>query len=96
MTMTIDQLDAVFNRIIAEAVAEEFRDKITDDTDLLDVGLDSFNLIKIIMQLEDELGIFWPVEQLAEHENFTVVSTLRTACHQYAEGTVLVEGDKSL
>jgi acyl carrier protein len=34
----------------------------------------------LIMRLEDDLGIMWPVEQLAEHEKFARVGELRSAC----------------
>lgn len=93
MVLTTEQINIVFDRIIKEAVPFELQDQVSDELDLLTVGIDSFKLIKLIMQLEDELGIFWPVEQLAEHDKYTVVGRLREACHRYASSMFTFKGD---
>lgn len=82
--MLADDFDQTFDQVVAEAVSPELHDQINDDLDLFTVGVDSLGLIRLIMRLEDELGIFWPVEQLAEHEKFMRVGELRRACRTFA------------
>jgi acyl carrier protein len=67
--------DAAFNRLVAEALATE--ESPADDTDLLEAGLDSFNFVKLLMELEDEFGGFWPIEQLSCFAGITKVGVLR-------------------
>ena len=68
--------DAAFDRIVAEALATEVTP--ADDTDLLEAGLDSFHFVKLLMELEDEFGGFWPVERLSCFAGITKVGVLRS------------------
>lgn len=78
--MSVNGFDGVFDRIVAQTLGESAPDSIGDEIDLLSAGVTSLELIKLIMRLEDELGILWPVEQLAEYEKFARVGELRLAC----------------
>lgn len=67
--------DAAFNRLVAEALATE--EAPDDDTDLLEAGLDSFDFVTLLMELEDEFGGFWEIEQLSFFAGITKVGVLR-------------------
>lgn len=43
---------------------------ITPETSLKDLGIDSLDLVEIVMQIEDELGITFEDEEI---ENFKIV-----------------------
>jgi acyl carrier protein len=68
--------DAAFNRLIAEALATP--EAPPDDIDLLDAGLDSLRFVNLLMELEDEFGGFWPIEQLSCFAGITKVGVLRS------------------
>ena len=68
--------DAVFNRLIAEALAT--LEAPPDDIDLFDAGLDSLRFVNLLMELEDEFGGFWPIEQLSCFAGITKVGVLRS------------------
>jgi len=68
--------DAAFDRLVAEALATE--EAPGDDIDLFEAGLDSFRFVKLLMELEDEFGGFWPIEQLSCFAGITKVGVLRS------------------
>jgi acyl carrier protein len=68
--------DSAFNRLVAAALATP--EVPHDDTDLLDAGLDSLRFVNLLMELEDEFGGFWPVEQLSCFAGITKVGVLRS------------------
>lgn len=82
--MELGNFDEVFDRVVAETLGPHFCMAITDGLNLGAAGVESLQIIKLIMQLEDELGIFMPMEQLAEYDKFVVVGDLRRACHKLA------------
>jgi acyl carrier protein len=70
------EFDAAFNRLIAEALAAS--EAPHDDIDLLEAGLDSSGFVNLLMELEDEFGGFWPIEQLSCFAGITKVGVLRS------------------
>jgi acyl carrier protein len=70
------EFDAAFNRLVAEALATP--EAPHDDIDLLDAGLDSAGFVNLLMELEDEFGGFWPIEQLSCFAGITKVGVLRS------------------
>lgn len=68
--------DVAFNRLVADALATEEAPR--DDVDLLEAGLDSLGFVKLLMELEDEFGGFWPIEQLSSFAGITKVGVLRS------------------
>lgn len=82
--MTTGEFDPAFDRALLASLGPKGGPHVTDATDLAELGVDSMEMIKLIMDLEDALGFFWPVDHMAEHERFTVVGVLRRACRRYA------------
>jgi acyl carrier protein len=68
--------DAAFDRLVAQALAT--LEVPSDETDLLEAGLDSQGFLSLLMELEDEFGGFWPVEQLTCFAGFSRVGVLRS------------------
>lgn len=67
--------EAAFQRLVRAALAAD--DMPGDEVNLIDAGLDSFGLVRLMMDLEDEFGGFWPVEQLSDFADLAIVGTLR-------------------
>lgn len=40
-------------------------DALTEDTDLRNIGLDSLDIVEVMMQIEEELGIEFSTDELA-------------------------------
>ena len=68
--------DAAFDRLIAQALATP--EAPPDETDLVEAGLDSLAFLNLLMELEDEFGGFWPIEQLSCFSGITRVGVLRS------------------
>jgi acyl carrier protein len=61
------------------------------EVDLFEAGLNSLGFVTLLMELEDEFGGFWPVEQLSRFADIAKVGALRSAakaqlCAKESEG----------
>jgi acyl carrier protein len=81
--MSADEFDRTFDAVVLASLRAKGGGDLTEDTDLSRHGFDSMEMIKLIMDLEDALGFFWPVDTMAEHEQFALVGVLRAACRRH-------------
>ena len=49
---------------------------VSDTDDLFEHGLDSLNLLRLIIELEEEIGIFVDLDDL-DYENFSTIKNMR-------------------
>lgn len=78
-----DLSDFITSSILAEGVG------LDKDTNLKNVGVDSFSLIEIVLFIEQHFGVTLPENQLSP-ENFESVSTLAD-CLMSLQGTSIQE-----
>ncbi|MCU7814964.1 MAG: acyl carrier protein [Candidatus Thiodiazotropha sp. (ex Lucinoma kastoroae)] len=63
--------------IFSELVFADDPDSFTEDDDLLDAGLDSMGIMRLVIFVEEELGVILPDDEL-EPENLRNLSRLES------------------
>lgn len=63
-------------------LSEDVKDTIKEDTDLMELGLDSMTCVEMVVNLEDEFGITVDEEDLLV-ENMTSISALVQLVEKY-------------
>lgn len=71
------RFEQVFGRTLAAAVAAQ--DPPDDGMTLAEAGLDSYQTLSLMMDLEGEFHALWPVEKMVTLTNSTSVAELREA-----------------
>jgi len=80
--------DDAFTELFDRAVKAVLRTTTVppDDMSLDDAGLESFNLLNLMMILEDEIGILLPLEQIMISDRVHCIGDLRAACRDAIAG----------
>jgi len=73
--------DFLFNELIFVAEPEQF----SDDEDLLEAGLDSMGIMRLIMFIENEFGVTLPDTEI-EPENVQSFNALEKWVLKYQQG----------
>lgn len=63
-------------------LSEEAEEKLDEETDLMDLGLDSMTCVEVVVNLEDEFGITVEEEDLMV-ENISTIARLKKLVEKY-------------
>lgn len=63
-------------------LSEEAEEKLDEETDLMDLGLDSMTCVEVVVNLEDEFGITVEEEDLMV-ENMSTIARLKKLVEKY-------------
>lgn len=74
------KFDATFDLVVAAALGTE--EAPGDEVNLIEAGLDSLDMVRLMVDLEDEFGGMWPLERLSDHDDLLVVGRLREAARE--------------
>jgi len=82
--------DALFNRAFDRLVmaALEAPNVPPDEEELAEAGLDSLGLLSLVMSIEDEFGVPWPIENLTSIGRLATVGLLRKTAREIYLGGV--------
>lgn len=78
--------DRAFDRLLMAALQEP--DVPPDEAELAETGLDSLGLLSLVMSIEDELGVPWPIENLTSIGRLATVGLLRKTARSIYLGDV--------
>lgn len=70
-----DAFDQAFDQILKESLNSDIIPP--DNLQLTDVGISSFQMVKLMMNLEDEFDSMWPLDYLVAPPQITTLGQLR-------------------
>lgn len=75
-----EKLREIIARVLE--LSEEAEEKLDEETDLMDLGLDSMTCVEVVVNLEDEFGITVEEEDLMV-ENMSTIARLKKLVEKY-------------